>query len=236
MSLMKCQLCDLQMVPHIFPLHTKACGEYTLYSQLGQDLAVIDFYKEKKDGFFVEIGAVDGIEISNTYLLETKYNWKGICVEAIPNKFEKLVKNRPNSKCVSKAVFSESGLKVPFSICHSLELVSGMNDYLGGNWKSTVENNRTVIDVETMTLNEILDENKAPLFIDYLSLDTEGTELEILKSVDLNKYTFGIIDVEHNYLEEERKNIREFLTSNGYAFKIDNMWDDQYIHNSLLSG
>jgi FkbM family methyltransferase len=234
MSLMKCQKCDLQMVPHIFPLHSKACGEYTLYSQLGQDLAVIDFYKEKKDGFFVEIGAVDGIEISNTYLLETRYNWKGICVEAIPNKFEKLVKNRPNSKCVSKAVFSESGLKVPFSICHSLELVSGMNDYLGGNWKSTVENNRTVIEVDTMTLTEILDQNEAPLFIDYLSLDTEGTELEILKSVDLNKYTFGLIDVEHNYLEEPRKNIRDFLTANGYTFKTDNMWDDQYIHNSLL--
>jgi FkbM family methyltransferase len=235
MSLMKCEKCDLQMFPHIFPLHCKACGKYPLYSQLGQDLAVLDFYKEKREGFFVEIGAVDGIEISNTYLLETKYNWKGICVEAIPDKFEKLVKNRPNSKCISKAVFRETGLKVPFSICHSLELVSGMNDYLGGNWRPTVENNRTVIDVETITLNDILDENEAPLFIDYLSLDTEGTELEILKSVDLNKYTFGLIDVEHNYLEPERTNIRDFLTSNGYSFKIDNMWDDQYIHNSLLN-
>ena len=104
---MKCKTCVNQYVPHIFPLHSKACeARDTLYSQLGQDLAVIDFYKEKKDGFFVEIGAVDGIEISNTYLLETKYNWKGICVEAIPDKFEKLVKNRPNSKCISKAVFS----------------------------------------------------------------------------------------------------------------------------------
>jgi hypothetical protein len=92
-----------------------------------------------------------------------------------------------------------------------------------------------VIDVETITLNDILDENEAPLFIDYLSLDTEGTELEILKSVDLNKYTFGLIDVEHNYLEPERTNIRDFLISNGYSFKIDNMWDDQYIHNSLLN-
>jgi hypothetical protein len=99
-----------------------------------------------------------------------------------------------------------------------------------------VNNNKTQITVNTISLNDLLEKSNAPLFIDYLSLDTEGTELEILKSVDLNKYTFGIIDVEHNYLEEERKNIREFLTSNGYAFKIDNMWDDQYIHNSLLPG
>ncbi len=234
MSLMKCEKCNLQMVPHVYPLHVKACGEYLFFSQLGQDLVVADFYKEKKNGFFVEIGAVDGIDISNTFLLETKYDWKGICIEAMPHMFDKLAKNRPNSKCISKAVFSEGGLKVPFSICHSLDLISGMNDYLGPNWRPTVESNRTVIDVETMTLNEILDENEAPLFIDYLSLDTEGTELEILKSVDLNKYTFGIIDVEHNYLEEERKNIRDFLTSNGYTFKTDNMWDDQYIHNSLI--
>lgn len=234
MSLMKCTKCSLQMVPHIYPLHTKACGEYTLYSQLGQDLAVIDFYKEKKNGFFVEIGAVDGIDISNTYLLEKRYDWKGICVEAIPDKFEKLKINRPNSKCISKAVFNKTGLKLPFSICHSLELVSGINEYLGPNWRQTVENNRTVIEVETITLNDILEESEAPSFIDYLSLDTEGTELEILKSVDFKKYNFGLIDVEHNYIESERMKIREFLTNNGYSFKTDNMWDDQYIHNSLL--
>ena len=206
----------------------------TSYSQLEQDLAVLDFYKNKKDGFFIEIGAVDGIEISNTYLLETQYNWKGICVEALPHKFEALVNNRPNSKCISKAVFSKTGLKVPFSIAHCCELISGMNDYLGSNWRPHVEGNRTIIDVETITLQDILEQSQAPLFIDYMSLDTEGTELEILKSVDLNKYIFGLIDVEHNYLEPERTNLRNFLTSNGYSFKTDNKWDDQYVHNSLL--
>ncbi len=49
-------------------------------SQLGQNKAVLDFYKFKKDGFFVEVGATDGVEISNTYFLETEYNWKGICI------------------------------------------------------------------------------------------------------------------------------------------------------------
>ena len=75
------------------------------YSQLGQDLEVIKFYNNKENGFFIEIGASDGIILSNTYLLETQYKWKGICYEPIPNNFKKLVKNRPNSICYDKAVY-----------------------------------------------------------------------------------------------------------------------------------
>jgi hypothetical protein len=76
------------------------------HSQLGQDLAVLKAFKDKTNGFFIEIGASDGMELSNTYLLETKYNWKGICVEPIPRRFELLCKNRPNSWCSDRAVFN----------------------------------------------------------------------------------------------------------------------------------
>ena len=60
-------------------------------SQLGQDLTVLKFYNNKRDGYFIEIGASDGIKLSNTYLLESQYGWKGICVEPIPNNYNKLV-------------------------------------------------------------------------------------------------------------------------------------------------
>ncbi len=70
-------------------------------------------------------------------------------------------------------------------------------------------------------------------YIDYLSLDTEGSELEILKSVDLTKYTFGIIDVEHNYIEPRRTQIRELLESHGYEYIRANKFDDCYKHKSL---
>jgi len=58
------------------------------YSQLGQDLEVLKFYNNKENGFFIEIGASDGLNLSNTYLLETQYKWKGICCEPIPNNFK----------------------------------------------------------------------------------------------------------------------------------------------------
>lgn len=51
-------------------------------SQEGQDINVLKFYKNKQNGFFVEIGALDGIEFSNTFLLEADYGWKGICVDS----------------------------------------------------------------------------------------------------------------------------------------------------------
>ena len=196
------------------------------YSQLGQDRDVLSVYK--KGGYFVEIGASDGIELSNTYLLE-QLGWKGICVEPIPARFEKLVKNR-KAICFNKAVYHTSDLEVVFSIANKYDLLSGIKDYLT-TYKDDILNNHTDIFVETKTLNDILNEANAPLFIEYLSLDTEGTELEILKSVDHSKYKFGIIDVEHNYQEPMRTDIRNYLWDKGYVLAYENKWDDRYVYS-----
>lgn len=201
------------------------------YSQLAQDLTVINFFK-KNDGYFIEIGASDGIELSNTYLLEQKYKWKGICVEPIPGRFAMLCKNRPNSLCSNKAVFGESNKTVIFDIANNAELLSGISDCIDCHMEA-VNANKTQIVVQTITLNDLLEQFNAPPFIEYLSLDTEGSELEILKAVNFQKYTFGIIDVEHNFVEPRRTQIRELLTSNGYVFVNENRWDDHYIHKSL---
>jgi len=204
------------------------------YSQIGQDLEVLKFYNNKLDGFFVEIGASDGINLSNTYLLEKKYNWKGICVEPIPKNFELLCKNRPNSFCCDNAVYKESDKNVIFDIANSYDLLSGISEKIICH-KSKVDYNKTQIIVKTITFNDLLEKYDAPLFIDYLSLDTEGSELEILQSVDLQKYTFGLIDVEHNYVEPIRTQIKELLTSNGYEYIKQNYYDDCYKHKSVLN-
>jgi hypothetical protein len=96
-------------------------------------------------------------------------------------------------------------------------------------------NNGKIIDVQTISMNDLLDNNNAPNFIDYLSIDTEGSEFEILKTMDYDKYTFGIIHVEHNYVEPQRTNMKEFLLSKNYVYKRENKWDDEYIHKSLLT-
>jgi len=197
------------------------------YSQLNQDIKVINFYNNKNYGYFVEIGANDGLLLSNTYLLEKNYNWKGICIEPLPDKFIELKNNRPNSICIDKAIYNETGLILDFSV-H--ELGSGITD----NIDCYLHNkNSPQIKVETSLLNDILIQCNAPLFIEYLSIDTEGTEYEILKTIDYNKYIFGIIHIEHNYIEPKRKMIKDLLLSNGYIYLGENQWDDEYIHSSL---
>jgi len=202
------------------------------YSQIGQDLKVIEFYKEKKNGFFVEIGASDGLNLSNTYLLEKSFDWKGICVEPIPNNYKKLIINRKNSICCDNAVYNESNLIVPFDIANNADLLSGISSNIDAH-KDAVNANKTTIDVTTISLNDLLDKNNAPNFIEYLSLDTEGSEYEILKTFNFNKYIFGLIDVEHNCVEPRRTKIKNLLLSNGYVYLCENKFDDCYKHSSV---
>jgi len=204
------------------------------YSQFGQDLKVLKFYNNKLNGFFIEIGASDGIEFSNTYLFEKNYAWKGICVEPIPYRFKDLVINRPNSLCFDYAVYNQSNLDVNFDIANNVDGWSGISHEIDCH-KSGVDANKTTILVKTISFNDLLDQTNAPLFIDYLSLDTEGSELEILKSVDLHKYTIGLINVEHNHIEPRRTDIRDYLTSFGYEFIQEDSVDDWYKHNSIDS-
>jgi FkbM family methyltransferase len=201
-------------------------------SQLGQDLEVIKFYDNKTEGFFIEVGASDGIQLSNTYLLETQYKWKGICCEPIPDKFEKLVQNRPNATCYNEAVYHTSGLTLSFDIAKNGDLMSGISQHIDRH-KNFVNSNKETIEVKTISLLDALNNANAPSFIEYMSLDTEGSELEILKTFDFDKYTFGLIDIEHNYVEPRRTDMKNLLLSKGYVYKGQNEWDDMFKHHSV---
>ena len=202
------------------------------YSQLNQDINVITFFSNLPDLYFIDLGAHDGKTISNTFLLETKLDWKGICSEPLPRSFQKLKQCR-KVICDNNAVFNQSGLSLEFS--DSL-MTSGITEYIDspyGKWKNT---NVCKIIVKTLTLQDLLDKYDAPKIIHYFSLDTEGTELEILKSVDFSIYTFLYINLEHNYVEPKRSEMRTLLSNNGYLYKGENKWDDDYIHESTVIG
>lgn len=199
------------------------------YSQLNQDLNVISFFNNKNDLYFIDIGANDGKTLSNTFLLEKKYNWKGICSEPLPSAFKQLIKCR-SVTCDNNAVFSKSGLSLEFS---ESELYSGITNFID-QWIEAKKGNQII--VKTITLQSLLDNYNAPKIIQYLSLDTEGTELEILKSVDFSTYTFLYINLEHNYIEPRRSEMRTLLLNNGYLYKGENKWDDDYIHQSTVIG
>jgi len=198
-------------------------------SQLYQDVNVITFFNKKEKLFFVDIGANDGINMSNTCLLEKEYKWFGICSEPLPEAFEKLIKCR-SVDCDNNAVFNKTGLTLDFS--HS-DLFSGLTEYID---KHTHVKNCAKSKVNTITLQDLLEKYKTSNIIHYLSLDTQGSELEILRSVNYSQYTFLYITLEHNYIEPKRSLMRDILLSNGYLYKGENEWEDEYIHESNILG
>ena len=199
------------------------------FSQIDQDRNVVSFFGNKTGMYFIDVGAYDGKTLSNTFSLEKNYNWKGICSEPLPKAFEELTK-RMSVICDNNAVFSKSGLSLEFS---ESDMLSGITNFIDCHEQAKKGDQ---ILVKTITLQDLLDNYKAPKIVQYFSLDTEGTELEILKSVDFSKYTFLYINVEHNRVEPRRTEIRTLLLNNGYLYKGPNRFDDDYIHESTVIG
>ena len=227
--------CDLIKVSefynNVFNQDKHVINTASFKSQFNQDKHVINVYNGKKNGFFVEIGAYDGIDSSNTYVLEKEYNWSGLCVECNPRHYATLSNTR-NCHISNNAVYNVDGNEMQF--------------YDSGGYAGLVEtNNHThitndpIITVTTKKFTTLLDEINAPSFIEYLSLDTEGSEFKILEAHDFDKYKFGYICVEHNSINENRIKIRQLLESKGYIFSRENgnaQWgviDDEYILSDL---
>lgn len=198
-------------------------------SQLGQDIQVLhEIYKGKKNGYFVEIGAYDGIEYSNTYLMEKDYGWKGLLIECNVRWFPSIYEHRD---CVFMpyAAYNEDNKILEF-----YDTGHGLSGLVETN-KHVYQEECPKIIVLTKKLTTMLDNARAPNFIEFLSIDTEGSEYEILLHHDFDKYLFGYICVEHNFIEESRVKIRALLESKGYVLFRENRVDDDYIHKSLCS-
>lgn len=197
-------------------------------AQLRQDIFVLLESNMKRNGFFVEFGATDGVQLSNTYMLEKEFSWEGILAEPGRKWHEALTHNR-TAKIDLNCVWKETGHELSFVETEILEL-STVKDYsdCDHHRKSRVVDNEYT--VTTKSLLDLLSEHGAPTQIDYLSIDTEGTEFEILKAFDFNKYDIRIITCEHNY-SEDRIKIYNLLTSNGYQRVRENIskFDDWYI-------
>lgn len=201
-------------------------------SQIFQDLFVLYYLKDKKNGFFIEFGATDGVSLSNTFLLEKEYNWKGILAE--PGKiWEASLKRNRNCIIDNRCLWSVSGETLIFNETDIAEL-STLNIYAEADFFSEQRKHCKSYTVETVSLNELLSLYNAPAVIDYLSIDTEGSEYEILNSFNFSKYIILVITVEHNF-SPRREDIFNLLVLNGYkrVFESISMFDDWYIKEPL---
>ena len=193
-------------------------------SQIYQDIFVLYTLNWKRNGFFVEFGSTNGFDLSNSYLLEKDFGWKGILCEPASVWKEDLKKNRNSIldfRCVWKTSGKTVDLIVPskpeFSKISTLKTPKSLN---------VAQSEK----VETVSLIDLLNTYNAPKNIDYLSIDTEGSEYEILEAFDFSKYRISIITCEHNF-SKKREKIFKLLNKNGYqrVFQGLSRWDDWYI-------
>lgn len=171
------------------------------YSQYGQDNFIYEnYFKDKSKGFFVDIGAFDGVDCSNTFLFEN-LGWRGYCFEPHPDHFSKLLENRPKSMCWPFAIGAETK-KESFTVLRGYTtMLSGLTKAYDPRHTARIDaelqehgGSKEIIEVEVYQLKDLLPPGHT---IDYLSIDTEGGEASILKNV-LESFTPLVISVEAN--------------------------------------
>lgn len=201
-------------------------------AQLLQDIFVLENLNFRQEGFFVEFGAADGIKHSNTYMLEKEFNWKGILAEPATIWHQALYANR-NAIIDTRCVWTKSGASLEFVEDISAELSSATEHRNQGIHQNRRADSK-FYRVDTISLSDLLLENNAPKKIEYLSVDTEGSEYKILSAFNWNEFRFQVISVEHNF-SKDRKLISDLLISKGYkqVYPEVSKFDDWYVHQDL---
>jgi FkbM family methyltransferase len=184
------------------------------YAQLAQDLWVLHELRELRGGYFVEFGASNGILLSNTYLLEKDYGWGGVLAEPNPIFHRELMQNRKchvSRKCIS----GKGGEAVVFNATSNPHL-STIDVFTERDLHAGARRDGIRIQVQSQTLGELLHEAAAPRHIDYMSIDVEGGELDVLQNFDFAAYSVTLLTVEHNNTPDEGK-IDALLAEQGYV-------------------
>lgn len=184
------------------------------YGQHREDVYIQSLFPNNYIGVCVEVGAYDGISASNTYHFE-RNGWKCLCIEPITDSFNKCKSVRQHALqcCVSDKDKSDSEFTI-YHLGSNLSAISSLipDERLINSHKSLITNVTTEY-VKVRSLTSILDEVTFPVDIDFISIDTENTELDVLKGIDFNKYNIKLLVVENNFNESF---CEEYLIPYGY--------------------
>ena len=208
-------------------------------SQIYQDVFADFFISRTYNKTFLEFGATDGLDLSNTYLLENYSNWKGVLGEPDPQWFQQLRKNRPNSKIFTECVWEKSNEEVEFLSSDNgfLSTISSFRYSDKDMYDNTELRNKSFkkINLKTISLNDLIKREFNEISPSYISVDTEGSEYEILKNFDFNRYKPILFTVEHNYTFNEKK-IDELMSINNYVriFRKITSFDAWYVLKEAL--
>lgn len=179
--------------------------------QFFQDLGAHYFTNHKHDGYFVEVGVGNGEHLSNTYMLEKHFGWRGLLLEP-DRRFHASIENCRDVILDKRAAFSEDNCQLQFME----DAVAGTNSSLVDYRNDNKCQSGTIYHAQTVTLTTALGESQAPRDIDYISIDTEGSELEVLRGIDLQEYNVRFFTIEHNLNPSKKQAILDYLQPYGY--------------------
>lgn len=173
------------------------------------------FFKQLCKGSYLELGALDGLRYSNSYLFSKALNWTGTLVEASPTNFKKLKANRPKDALFHNAICNSTG------VVHMVDRgpVGGIYEFMPEGFRQRFHSKLDIAGLPKVIckpLSSILEPHR---FIDFFSLDVEGGELEVLKTIDFTRIDFGVLFFEsdvHNPIKNQVT--KSFLQSQGYIF------------------
>lgn len=200
-------------------------------NRTNNDLWILDVLHRKKNGFFIEAGAADGLYGSSTYVLEKYFGWKGILIEPSPM-YKSLVKNRQKSLCLRYILSGRNGLEDFYYFPESKWRSCTKNNFNKNIYRINQGPNRKVnfpivkMKLRSIKLSSLLDKYKAPKIIDFLSLDLEGAEFDVLKKFPFKRYSIRCICVEGSTCDD-------ILISNGYE-KVINPYNTKPLSESYF--
>jgi FkbM family methyltransferase len=198
------------------------------FSQQGEDFLLDAFFGFKPSGYFVDVGAFDGVHLSNSYIFEQR-GWSGICVEAAPRYFEMCAKNRPGTRCVHAACMAVEGGPVEFRFERG-GLFSGVNANPADVAREFASKGIPFdgfehISVPSCTLNALLGDSVDE--IDFVSIDVEGSEIDVLNGFNLERYRPRVLLMEGN-TNAALQALDAYLGPRGYTRVRSMRWNHFY--------
>ncbi|KRT15831.1 hypothetical protein ASU31_12665 [Pedobacter ginsenosidimutans] len=208
-------------------LHNYLENGNNYYSQLGQDCLVDTIFNNKENGFFIEIGVGDGQSLSNSFFLEKNRGWNGILCEPAKQFKESITKTR-TAVFSNTPIYSHSNHTVNFSESKNGEF-SSIKQRLDENYINNEQQEEYPL--KTLSFNDLCRQNNCTK-IDYLSVDTEGSEFEILSTINFSEINIGCISVEHNFDYKRYLKIKNLLNSNNFIeiAKDIFVWDSIFVN------
>ena len=185
----------------------------------GCDLLINYIFKSKNNGFYLDVGCQHPVSNNNTYLLHKK-GWSGVNIDINPTSIDLFNIIRPNDINICAAI-SEKKKDFKVYLDDPFSPVNTIDEKFYESLKKSFFKNKKILTVKSKTIEEILDVGKIKGTIDFINIDAEGLDFDILKQINLSKYRVKLLSIETHNVDGSKTqyfdSIKKFLEEKSYS-------------------